>query len=218
MFQSTFPQGERRRSRDYRKEVLKCFNPRSHKGNDFPDILHQSTPRCFNPRSHKGNDAHAGGNPRASRKVSIHVPTRGTTINFYNPTVIDDVSIHVPTRGTTPSIALRLIPLSVSIHVPTRGTTLASGSAVAVFYGFNPRSHKGNDLKTLDLSTAMQEFQSTFPQGERLQLAVRSGYYKRFQSTFPQGERHYCGTDGRLFAEFQSTFPQGERRHPPKHG
>ena len=122
------------------------FNPRSHKGNDRLWV-HRIVMRInFNPRSHKGNDrlevmapeqmlVFQSTFPQGERpltaptffdsvRISIHVPTRGTTIEvfvfrFYlcdfNPrshkgndvqaisgvSGDDLISIHVPTRGTT---------------------------------------------------------------------------------------------------------------------
>ena len=99
---------------------------------------------------------------------------------------------------------------------------------------FNPRSHKGNDGKTIEPLQAAYIFQSTFPQGERLcrpfladsriiisihvptrgttRLLQRQCKLRQFQSTFPQGERHFPGTIISSLCRFQSTFPQGERQ------
>ena len=79
LFQSTFPRGERRsnqkmvRGRNY-------FNPRSHEGNDEVSILGFSALTDFNPRSHEGNDCVPHVLISDSYRISIHVPTRGTTI------------------------------------------------------------------------------------------------------------------------------------------
>ena len=99
-FQSTFPRGERL------YECEQCgrkwsFNPRSREGNDqislvepYSHMLFQSTfPRGerqqfqqmpmgisgFNPRSREGNDAINITQYLRARRVSIHVPARGTT-------------------------------------------------------------------------------------------------------------------------------------------
>ena len=168
------------------------------------------------------------------------------------------VSIHVPARGTT------IVPVSpfqdpfVSIHVPARGTTDQRCSQISSIKCFNPRSRKGND-KTQNcgfsglivsihvpargttctgiIRVCLLEFQSTFPQGERLPLPVliqipfqvsihvpargttqsASAFPTSvlFQSTFPQGERQQVVLLQRLARLFQSTFPQGERRLQP---
>ena len=76
-FQSTFPQGERRRM-DIIKRLLISFNPRSRKGNDI-EILE----------------------PYNASVVSIHVPARGTTGDRVTHNGKTWVSIHVPARGTT---------------------------------------------------------------------------------------------------------------------
>ena len=80
-FQSTFPQGERPGSCG---EVFTGvrFNPRSRKGNDAEKSgvnIRQIQVR-FNPRSRKGNDRIRRIWVFLGRRVSIHVPARGTTV------------------------------------------------------------------------------------------------------------------------------------------
>ena len=166
MFQSTFPRGERR-SRE-RVEI---------------------TRNCFNPRSREGNDA--GLNPIfAVNAVSIHVPARGTTWDYFGLPLATKVSIHVPARGTTVEITIRPIREIVSIHVPARGTTRWKNQMALV----------------------IPTFQSTFPRGER---PIRSGDTRntvQFQSTFPRGERLSSDSSICAIYMFQSTFPRGERR------
>ena len=99
---------------------------------------------CFNPRSHEGNDP------------------------LTNATACENgVSIHVPTRGTTLTMRNLLKDVEVSIHVPTRGTTKTVYYSVKYNRGFNPRSHEGNDDLGLNDYPIFDEFQSTFPRGER---------------------------------------------------
>ena len=55
----------------------------------------------FNPRTHTGYDV-PGGSHRHFPRVSIHAPTRGTTLIVKQTTKLKVyVSIHAPTRGTT---------------------------------------------------------------------------------------------------------------------
>ena len=78
LFQSTFPQGERRKGNEIMGKLEavsihvpargtthgqecscteeRCFNPRSRKGNDPPISAAGVVRSCFNPRSRKGND------------------------------------------------------------------------------------------------------------------------------------------------------------------
>ena len=77
-FQSTFPQGERL--------PLPCRS-----------LLHGN----FNPRSHKGNDVEEFVKIRIDEIISIHVPTKGTTLEEQKNKCGYKISIHVPTRGTT---------------------------------------------------------------------------------------------------------------------
>ena len=77
LFQSTFPRGERRRRWICSTEEGN-FNPRSLVGNDAVDRLLI------------GED-----------KISIHVPSWGTTMSKIKFTTTIDISIHVPSWGTT---------------------------------------------------------------------------------------------------------------------
>ena len=86
MFQSTFPQGERHYGR---------FDGR-------PAIMFQST---F-PQGERHFCVRFEGK---FKNVSIHVPTRGTTILTHLQNSRRFVSIHVPTRGTTRLRTVRVI-------------------------------------------------------------------------------------------------------------
>ena len=144
--------------------------------------------------------------------VSIHVPTRGTTgeDRLHHP--IYEVSIHVPTRGTTISCIFHVLSFIVSIHVSTRGTTFRGGKTVAYLM-----------------------FQSTFPRGERLwlssapptmsfsfnprshegndDLAVRIlAVYRCFNPRSHEGNDWIYTGFSNIAQKFQSTFPRGERR------
>ena len=101
VFQSTFPRGER----------LLCTTLFASK-------------KSFNPRSHEGND-------------EIPPPTRG------NATF---VSIHVPTRGTTLSDKSAVNTHSGFNPRSHEGNDTARGCRISLGLGFNPRSHEGNDV------------------------------------------------------------------------
>ena len=65
--------------------VILNFNPRAHEGHDVDYQRSACYIRYFNPRAHEGHDGtlRAG---RKRKKISIHVPTRGTTSSvFVNP-------------------------------------------------------------------------------------------------------------------------------------
>ena len=55
------------------------------------------------------------------------------------------ISIHVPTRGTTLLYAFLFLSYPISIHVPTRGTTRAPFHTRFYILYFNPRPHEGDD-------------------------------------------------------------------------
>ena len=56
----------------------------------------------------------------------------------------------------------------ILIHAPTRGATKVQSFVFGQMEYFNPRSHKGSDIAEWEQSPARGLFQSTLPQGERL--------------------------------------------------
>ena len=110
----------------------------------FVDVLFRIF-NGFNPRTYKRCDSYAGATPSLLSwfqsthlqevrllisiyhnhliKVSIHAPTRGTTIGLCERGFHFCVSIHAPTRGATNAYPYLLGSIYVSIHAPTRGAT-----------------------------------------------------------------------------------------------
>ena len=140
--------------------------------------------------------------------ISIHVPTRGTTLSLGIYFLIsrfqstfpqgERQGVHTKKQGCT----------KISIHVPTRGTTMLTqhwlendgfqstfpqgerrsgndGIAEKLSH-FNPRSHKGNDCLTRKEKRKAMQFQSTFPQGERQQkCTISSHIFAIFFAKYP---------------------------------
>ena len=149
---------------------------------------------CFNPRSRKGND-----NWTAFFIVQIAC---------FNPRSRKGNDGYVHGR--------RALHGSVSIHVPARGTTRTGTETGTRPKGFNPRSRKGNDGGGPLGSVHRKMFQSTFPQGERLQFVPEGK-----NTIFRFNPRSRKGNDiiqlhlSMSHLTFQSTFPQGERQQLP---
>ena len=166
IFQSTFPQGERRLVCHSVKVFIPISihvptrgttylgSPSKHQLNisiHVPtrgttpesyikrlDSIFQSTfPQGERPTIVRINDG--------SLPISIHVPTRGTTSLIRLADCACWISIHVPTRGTTCYKSKWWRSKNISIHVPTRGTTSGNQLVSRHLVNFNPRSHKGND-------------------------------------------------------------------------
>ncbi len=144
-----------------------CFNPRSHEGSDASNPvayalfrMFQSTlPRRerrkdgreieiqnngFNPRSHEGSD-YRPSSTRGRRRVSIHAPTKGATGAPCGQATEMEVSIHAPTKGAT------------GLYLEFPGAWIC----------FNPRSHEGSDVESLNFMYGCAMFQSTLPRRER---------------------------------------------------
>ena len=99
----------------------------------------------FNPRSRKGNDE-VRLRSFSVHSVSIHVPARGTTCDICLVLQLVGVSIHVPARGTTAKRGL------IKWHIIKFQSTFPQGerhgisTIISTLTGFNPRSRKGNDI------------------------------------------------------------------------
>ena len=147
--------------------------------------------------------------------ISIHVPTRGTTV--FSPFAIPDfyISIHVPTRGTTMTVMLwectakfqstsprggRLfisyfiwIIYFISIHVPTRGTTFHIHNDKCE----NPISIHVPTRGTTAITVPLYldgRISIHVPTRGTTWTGMRMSWTQRFQSTSPRGGRHLiCG-------------------------
>ena len=146
LFQSTFPQGERREcvvvlvlsgvisihvpTRGTTITRLRCSALRqSSFQSTFPQgerpwglfLLYRL--KDFNPRSHKGNDCTPTVTSFAT-DISIHVPTRGTTAMSRRNFLCCEFQSTFP-QGERLQVTQQLRQLMlISIHVPTRGTTI----------------------------------------------------------------------------------------------
>ena len=145
MFQSTFPRGERL-SFQLICAIYKCFNPRSHEGNDAGILSSETGYKSFNPRSHEGNDclisSHiidgTGFNPRSHEGTDFDLgeqieeekrfqstfprgERRMPMVNARKNKVSFNPRSH---EGNDDQLSAVGDKITVSIHVPTRGTTL----------------------------------------------------------------------------------------------
>ncbi len=122
------------------------------------------------------------------------------------------VSIHVPARGTTSYQAFNSA-LSIGFNPRSRkGNDHQNLIHLILLLQFQSTFPQGERQTSKMLSTLLKLFQSTFPQGERLDAKADVQRIEPFQSTFPQGERHLEYDIYWFYCPFQSTFPQGERR------
>ena len=184
------------------------FNPRSHKGSDYLPSRCYRKSKHFNPRSHKGSDS-VDDFSHTLIGISIHAPTRGATpsggsgsknrfkfqstlpqgerleplarpvaTDYFNPRSHKgsdggdmgadkgvEISIHAPTRGATEEHRVKFVSIKISIHAPTRGAT--------------------RNQPILQPGTG--EFQSTLPQGERLEANTSSNLSDNFNPRSHKG-------------------------------
>ena len=142
-FQSTFPRGER--PIPYVASVT--------------NIEFQSTfPRGERPRRISLSGS--------IYRISIHVPSWGTTYLYISLYIYSHISIHVPSWGTTQTVRIRAPVKHISIHVPSWGTTFCRNRRYKKLYiSIHVPSWGTTALGVTTVTTFL--FQSTFPRGER---------------------------------------------------
>ena len=84
-----------------------------------------------------------------------------------------DISIHAPTGGATCHILRAFIKRTISIHAPTGGATM-SAKADLIAYGISIHAPTGGATRQKDCKKGCAKFQSTLPQGERLQKCTKT--------------------------------------------
>ena len=162
------------------------FNPRAHEGHDGGNCVGWNNHQHFNPRAHEGHDKQHCFS-RLCSYISIHVPTRGTTLSS-NPVIFQQDFNPRAHEGHDCRLFWIIIIFDISIHVPTRGTTRLLRTDRRK-RNFNPRAHEGHDTKSnlhiLSLRISIHvptrgttssfacirlspPFQSTCPRGARL--------------------------------------------------
>ena len=162
----------------------------------------------FNPRAHEGHDTNSSYLRQVSL-ISIHVPTRGTTVKI-SSLITSSLFQSTCPRGARRTRDIEYLYVYISIHVPTRGTTCSGFGALLLQY-FNPRAHEGHDLLCGRLSLIFG-FQSTCPRGARLNTMMNVKKNVHFNPRAHEGhDRH---TDDRNIRRlrFQSTCPRGARQ------
>ena len=125
---------------------------------------------------------------------------------------LSDISIHAPAKGATAKAEYLTRTFDISIHAPAKGATISRLPASFFLIHFNPRSREGSDrdlpkdmrllshisihapakgatLAELEILPIAEEFQSTLPRRERLQLPQSYLSASEFQSTLPRRER-----------------------------
>ena len=85
--------------------------------------------------------------------ISIHAPTGGATRPSEYTVGLTLISIHAPTGGATGRDNVPYQKWKISIHAPTGGATTAVSGQQETIVNFNPRSHGGSDLPSLDGNT-----------------------------------------------------------------
>ena len=123
-----------------------------------------------------------------------------------------DVSIHAPAWGATNWIRGVDSFTNVSIHAPAWGATPTVLAALAVMWGFNPRSRMGSDVKGLAMRRKFDSFNPRSRMGsDPLKKSMND-------ATACFNPRSRMGSDNiqmkfKIWSKgvFQSTLPHGER-------
>ena len=141
VFQSTCPRGARQSFLEETYSSLH-FNPRAHEGHDPQRVCQVEITRHFNPRAHEGHD----GKQAVRRLLSEFQSTcpRGARLFYDFFRCCFCISIHVPTRGTTITCAFGIIHFVFQSTCP-RGARRGLCINMTIPFYFNPRAHEGHD-------------------------------------------------------------------------
>ena len=77
----------------------------------------------FNPRSREGSDK-SKEEVVMAKKISIHAPAKGATVEDMGGYIEKEISIHAPAKGATFLCSLIKMWSSISIHAPAKGATI----------------------------------------------------------------------------------------------
>ena len=191
LFQSTHPQGVRRRGCDKSYETCK-FQSTHPQGVRLRQDHRLPIGKGFNPRTRRGCDQPRAGNC-LPYVVSIHAPAGGATMCRVSSRV---------TRSFNPRTR--------------RGCDEALCLPPAQCHCFNPRTRRGCDTFASMIST-QKEVSIHAPAGGATPYPAEREEYIQFQSTHPQGVRPAGRRTRNRLGAFQSTHPQGVRL-TGKHG
>ncbi len=168
-FQSTSPRGGRLTlSRDF--DFSLGFQSTSPRGGRPGEAVTRNVDYNFNPRPHEGDDSTSDVSG-SSDIISIHVPTRGTTLLA----LLDNREVDI-FQSTSP-----------------RGGRLYIGQCRRTQERyFNPRPHEGDDPRPQAFPPQARRFQSTSPRGGRPAFPVSSGIISYFNPRPHEGDDIGC--------------------------
>ena len=149
----------------------------------------------------------------ASKKISIHAPTRGATFPINQQMIsVTDFNPRSHEGSDFGKISFQVYS-SISIHAPTRGATQRMSYISSIMPYFNPRSHEGSDERT-GIFFDKEEYISIHAPTRGATMVLRAPVNSYiFQSTLPRGERLIDAIYLSILLLFQSTLPRGERRY-----
>ena len=198
------------------------------RGARLPTITRPPTTSNFNPRAHEGHDAFTRMCDHMP-EISIHVPTRGTTVSVY-PSRFSTVFQSTCPRGARQKDMSPIADTQFQSTCP-RGARHTLARTRSDLRNFNPRAHEGHDDHRMVNHPAVKDFNPRAHEGHDV-CTERSFDCYGFQSTCPRGARltrfaatlspcnfnprAHEGHDCRFCvwqssSRFQSTCPRGAR-------
>ena len=120
--------------------------------------------------------------------VSIHVPTRGTTISCRLSAASGLFQSTFP-RGERQAFRKNGGIIQMFQSTFPRGERLPANQREVYPPCFNPRSHEGNDAEAIQYIADNWGFNPRSHEGNDYAFALNKADAIKFQSTFPRGER-----------------------------
>ena len=165
------------------------FNPRSHEGSDFANLLMTCGVLVFQSTLPRGERHHPHQFPSSGFGISIHAPTRGATA------IGIDATETITFQSTLP-----------------RGERLYQPVSLCLCFKFQSTLPRGERLLILSSTPFMERFQSTLPRGERQPKSDNPCHHIRISIHAPTRGATSNNQETVQSIIFQSTLPRGERQ------
>ena len=202
-FQSTHPRGVRRGVYIPRQRAWLGFNPRTRVGCDERTRVRPLLQVGFQSTHPRGVRLLFHVLTQLPFLVSIHAPAWGATADAYLVPRGLWVSIHAPAWGATPTDCDECRELAFQSTHPRGVRPSWFPHSFLVWYGFNPRTRVGCDIRALRRVSSPTLFQSTHPRGVRRPWIWQTGsagpgFNPRTRVGCDRYGSPYCHPDGRV--------------------
>ena len=189
------------------------FNPRSPRGERLERIDGVQLPVQFQSTLPARGATTTGTGGLGPRRFQSTLPARGATYRIQHQDARIKISIHAPREGSDGGwIAQKTQGNRISIHAPREGSDWWIDNRDSLLTDFNPRSPRGERLKSHCGPPCREYFNPRSPRGERRDRTGPAITVSNFNPRSPRGERREAMCLFCVVMYFNPRSPRGERR------